>query len=302
MTRTDSTQVEYFLAVSKHLSFTKAAEALYVSQPAISRAVAMLEEQLGVKLLKRTKRSVELTDAGKKFRTFFEEYDIGLKKLQEEFSASAAEKISYGVFHGWNFGKILSNIEERFQAEYPKADVDGNGCSAHDLVTGLKSGKFQFVIGASNMFEGFDGLHSEELTTVRRTLIFSRHNPLANVENPTPTNFSEQNCYAYVDGQLDVHVATSKDLRKKYHMAGKLKIKENLDSVLLALHGGNGYSFFDEYQRVMTNAEFLHVVLSDRAQIVLAYVEKNSRTSAATALIWRMIQCFRDNVIYRGFE
>ena len=67
----DSIQIEYFLAVSKYLSFTKAAEALYVSQPAISRRISMLEEQLGVKLIKRTKRTVEMTEAGKKFQSFF---------------------------------------------------------------------------------------------------------------------------------------------------------------------------------------------------------------------------------------
>lgn len=64
----DSIQIEYFLAVARYLNFTKAAEFLYVSQSAVSRRVAMLEEQLGVQLIKRNKRNVELTQAGKEFQ------------------------------------------------------------------------------------------------------------------------------------------------------------------------------------------------------------------------------------------
>ena len=292
----DSIQIEYFLAVSKYLSFTKAAEALYVSQPAISRRISMLEEQLGVKLIKRTKRTVEMTEAGKKFQSFFKEYDIALKNLRNEFITNKAEKISYGVFQGWNFGKILNNIEDRFQREYPKVEIIGNSSTAHDLLEGLKSGKFQFAIGASNMFEGMEGIASENLTKVRRTLIFSKNNPIAKNKTPKIEDFINQNCYAYVDGLLDVHVVTSKELRKKYAMKANLKIKDNLDSVLLSLNSGNGYSFFDEYQRVMTNIEFSHIILPDKAQIVLTYLEKNPRTTLTSELIGRMIQCFRDNI------
>ena len=225
MMQIDSIQIEYFLTVSKYLSFTKAAEALYVSQPAISRRIAMLEEQLGIKLIQRTKRTVELTEAGRKFQSFFEEYDVALKKLQREFAKDEEEKISYGVFQGWNFGKVLGNIEERFKQEYPKAEIESNSSTAHNLIMGLKNGKFQFVISARNMIEETEEIVIKELTTVRRTLIFSKNNPLAISKSPKISEFKEQNCYAYVDGQLDVHVVTSKELREKYGMKGKLKIK-----------------------------------------------------------------------------
>lgn len=168
----DSIQIEYFLTVSKYLSFTKAAEALYVSQPAISRRIAMLEEQLGIKLIQRTKRTVELTEAGRKFQSFFEEYGVALKKLQREFAKDEEEKIYYGVFQGWNFGKVLGNIEERFKQEYPKAEIESNSSTAHNLIMGLKNGKFQFIIGARNMIGESEEIVIEELTQVRRTLIF----------------------------------------------------------------------------------------------------------------------------------
>jgi DNA-binding transcriptional LysR family regulator len=57
-------QLQYFAAVARHRHFTRAAEELYVTQPALSQQVRRLEAELGLALLRRTSRGVELTPAG----------------------------------------------------------------------------------------------------------------------------------------------------------------------------------------------------------------------------------------------
>ncbi len=61
-------QLRYFLRIAETKSFTRAAELLFVSQPALSRSVQKLEEELGVPLFVRKSRVVELSDSGSKFK------------------------------------------------------------------------------------------------------------------------------------------------------------------------------------------------------------------------------------------
>lgn len=102
----DTLSIAYFLEVARCLNFTKAANALYVSQPAISRKVAALEKELGCPLIDRTSKSVVLTPAGKEFQKYFtkmmSELDDMVIKVRG-MSQEKAGKVSLGVFQEWDF-------------------------------------------------------------------------------------------------------------------------------------------------------------------------------------------------------
>ena len=57
-------QVRYFLAVAKHLNFTRAAEECHVAQPSLTRAIKLLEEELGGELFRRERNLSHVTDLG----------------------------------------------------------------------------------------------------------------------------------------------------------------------------------------------------------------------------------------------
>ena len=77
-------QLEYFIAVCETKNFTKAAKKLYTSQPAVTAAINNLEKELGVTLLIRNKRFVELSSEGTTFYkhvlTVMNSLDIPLPK------------------------------------------------------------------------------------------------------------------------------------------------------------------------------------------------------------------------------
>ena len=63
------TQLRCFIEVARQLNFARAAETLYISQPAVSRQIHALENELGVRLFDRTRHVVALTSAGESFWT-----------------------------------------------------------------------------------------------------------------------------------------------------------------------------------------------------------------------------------------
>lgn len=84
--------LRYFDAVARTLHFGLAAEQVHVAQPALSRAVRQLERELGVTLLRRTTRTVELTEAG---RVYVAEVRTILRRIEE--ATRAARQAEAGI-------------------------------------------------------------------------------------------------------------------------------------------------------------------------------------------------------------
>ena len=78
----NSKQIEYFLEVARQGNFTKAAQLLYTAQPALSRQIANLEEELDVTLFERGKSGTQLTSIGQKYYELF----LRTKQAMDELS------------------------------------------------------------------------------------------------------------------------------------------------------------------------------------------------------------------------
>lgn len=112
-----------FEAAARHLSFTRAAEELFVSQAAVSRQIRRLEEQLGTPLFRRYHRSLALTEAGHRLR---EAVTMGLSHIAsaaEEIGASArTEQIQAATTVAFATYWFLPRLNA-FRQHYPEVDV-----------------------------------------------------------------------------------------------------------------------------------------------------------------------------------
>ncbi len=96
-------QLRYFVVVAQELHFGRAAEQLLLAQPSLSRQIRQLEDELGVLLLKRTSRRVELTPAGRIFR------DHAVMTLaQAEQASAAARRAAQGIAGQLRLGFVAS--------------------------------------------------------------------------------------------------------------------------------------------------------------------------------------------------
>ena len=141
--------LRYFLAVADALHFTKAAEGLPVSQPALSAQIKQLEQEVGVPLFDRVGRSVQLTRAGSIFR---EHARRALREMELAQVAIAEEEglqrgtLTVGVVQTVN-AYLVPEIVGRFSALYPHVSLKLDELSGPDIEAGVKSGLLDLGIG-----------------------------------------------------------------------------------------------------------------------------------------------------------
>jgi len=118
-------QLEAFIQVASHRSFSKAAEILFLTQPSVTARIQALEKELGEELFERTGRSVRLTDSGAAFLPYAERV---LKDVQE--GREMLESLRLGDFGNLRIGSaltistyVLPRILKNFRARYPGVEV-----------------------------------------------------------------------------------------------------------------------------------------------------------------------------------
>lgn len=148
-------QLECFATLAKTLNYARTAEQLSMTQPAVSRQIKSLENELGVQLFQRTTRSVTLTQIGWQFlpdaRQILEIY-YRSKEWMESFHKSQRNvlRIGYADSHAnWLISKILTPLLETQDNILPELALDQTDANLHrlavnqlDLVIGMKDAKF----------------------------------------------------------------------------------------------------------------------------------------------------------------
>lgn len=135
--------LRYFMAVAEELHFTRAAERLYVSQPALSKQVRALERHLGVELFRRDPQGVTLTEAGAALlphaRRVLDAWSEGAAAL-EAARVAARSTLVVGMSTSPGRGGLLPAIRSRFTAAHPDTVLRLRQVSWEDPTAGLADG------------------------------------------------------------------------------------------------------------------------------------------------------------------
>lgn len=130
-------QLHYFCAVARFGNMRRAADELWISQPALSKSISSLEEELGVRLFDRVGRSISLNEAGALYYERISQIILDIndvtKQVRDVYSRSSNKVVL--LLSAANF--IADWIWQKFHQAYPEIDLQINSCyacSEHDIL------------------------------------------------------------------------------------------------------------------------------------------------------------------------
>ncbi|MDR8414867.1 LysR family transcriptional regulator [Nonomuraea sp. 3-1Str] len=176
----DTRLLRYFAAVAEEGSLTRAAERLYVSQPALTRQIRQLETQLGVRLFARSRSGMELTEPGRtlagRVPALLSGWDDALRETRAT-SARAARLLRIG-FLASAANEITQSIVADFARRRPGWKADMRQAAWSDPTAGLAGGDVEAAL-LRLPFPGQDTLRVEVLFSEPRWVALPSDHPLA---------------------------------------------------------------------------------------------------------------------------
>ena len=140
----DLKQLRYFIAVVEELDFSRAAARLHMTQPPLSRQIRDLEDSLGVQLLLRNKRGVELTEAGSRFlneaRALLEQAKRAVSVTQRT-ACGEIGTLEIGYANTIPYTGTLSNLVGAYRQAFPKVEMTLTEMTSHQQIDKIIEGK-----------------------------------------------------------------------------------------------------------------------------------------------------------------
>jgi DNA-binding transcriptional LysR family regulator len=234
--------LRYFIGVAEEENVSRAALKLHVSQPALSRQIRDLEDELGFLLLERGARSVRLTEAG---RAFLIEARAVLHRAENAVKSARAIATGGGELHvGYApslTARILPATLRAFQTEFPNVRVRVHDLSTEEMLAGLRENRLQIAFVARPITAALRGLRFEELVRDPICVAVAPKHPLARQRTLTLAEAAREPIIAY--SRKDYPEAHELLAVTFASITTKLRIAEEHDSVsslIAAVESGAG--------------------------------------------------------------
>jgi DNA-binding transcriptional LysR family regulator len=173
-------QVRYFLAVTRNLNFTRAAEECNVAQPSLTRAIRQLEQELGGDLFRRERPHAQLTELGLRMQPLLQQcYDsaLGARSLASSMKSGQFGALRIALSETVDLAVILPHVVE-LQKHFKELDLKLVRGTAAEIVEFMKSGDVELAIAAS-IGDVWDRLDAWPLFSEGFALTLSKEHRLA---------------------------------------------------------------------------------------------------------------------------
>jgi len=279
----DIATLNAFISVARHESFSKASEHLFLTQPAISKRVAALEEELGAQLFNRIARRISLTEAGKQLLPKARELVNQAEDMQRyatNLSQEISGNLSIAISHHIGLHRMPPIFKE-FNQHYPTVNLDIRFEDSDQAFHAVEQGDIEFAIITLPKSIPKQ-LKKEVIWHDELAIVVANDHPLSQVSNQ---RFSDLSNYQCVLPSSDTE--TFKIMQREFDQQGlTLNVQmqtNNLETLKMLVVAGLGWSLLP---KTMLDNSLTKLTLSDNLQRELGVVlhKKRSLSNAATAL------------------
>jgi len=278
--------LRYFVAVAEALNFTKASARLRVAQPALSRQMTDLEEEIGVDLMKRSPRGVTLTAEGK---LFLDEVRELLKRADESVEkVRALARGEYGELHvGYAPSptvEILPPALAAFQKAVPRVKVLLHDLASDELIAGLQSGTLELAIMVQPADDQTAGIQFEVLRTYPLCVAMTAMHPLARMKSvpleklaAEPLVVLRRKEYPESDRYLDRLFAS---IRAKPFIAVEC---DSASSMITEVEAGRGIALATPVLKLVTGKRLLYRPLTGTTEVLSVGIARATKGDVTPA-------------------
>lgn len=268
-------QIKYFMGAVECRSISKAAESFFISQPAMSKHIRNLEQELGVRLLKRSSGGVALTEAGKLLYRYFsaagQEFSLMLSEARQLNDSSVAT-LRIGVPEDWDISRFTLDIKQKFTELHPDVAVS-TACQSNLMtqVCRLKDNCFDLLFLPFVPSPYMEGITTVRLTEVPMALVASQENPLCTREELRPEDFCNELFLVTGHDGFDIAKRSMYKYLEPYRFTPKIETRGSMSSVIMGVLNNEGVTLRDVWSLAINNPRLRYVKLSAVQSVYLAY-------------------------------
>ena len=278
--------LRYFVAVAEAENVSRAALKLHVSQPALSRQVRDLEEELGFLLLERSAKSVRLTEAGRVFlaeaRGVLQRAEDAVKRARSVATSGGGE-LHVGYAPSLT-ARMLPPALRAFQAELPNVCVKLHDLSTEEMLAGVRAGKLQIALLVRPTAAMGRGLRFEGLTRDPLRLALAPKHPLARKRVVTLAEAVREPFIAYSRKDYPEYHEILASVFAATKVAPRIaEEQDGVSSLIAAVEAGGGVALMPESLSCLAGARLKLMPLSPAPEplVVGAAWAKDGLTSGA---------------------
>ena len=208
-------QIRFFLETARCLSFTEAARNLFITQPTLSKQIALMESELGIKLFYRHGRAVSLTPSGLILRTELGKLEASLKMAidhAQRIEKGADGHLSCCLLDILDPNKFAFPAIRRFQAQYPDVELELIVCGFREIRERLAEERADVVFSKQFELQSIANLGCIPVYSVTPSVLLPRSHPLADAPYITISQLKDDSFIILELSECPFHVQSLIDL------------------------------------------------------------------------------------------